>query len=236
MTTRLWRPRWMVGAILSMIAVYPLRAQERFPTLPFNDPGVFIGQGWLYDSPGPHLCSEAEGGDGCHKEIDYFKGSTGAWESFKILAAAPGWAVASRSTSAYGHFVYIAHEARDGRGLRYFTLYAHLKSWNVPLITIDELSADIEANDFSSWKRVVRGDVIGEAGDDGVPGVIHLHFEVQPGGYPDNKTDAYDIYGEEGGICWRGVRSGLSLGRLPAGVFSRTSARRAQRVEERSVL
>jgi hypothetical protein len=174
-------------------------AGQNFLTLPFMDPNVIIQQGWIYTTDGPFDCQP--GGTRCHKGIDYVKGAldqVASWQSFDVAAAADGWAISSISLEkerGYGRFVYIAHDVVDGSGLRIFTLYAHLKTDTIRVAqkSLSELRTDVAAGDFSTWSRVSRGTVIGEAGDTGEPGVIHLHFEVQRGGYPLNKTDPYDI-------------------------------------------
>ena len=118
------------------MAAITANAEPRFLTLPFSDGNVFVGQGWLYDSPGPFDCPElgAPLEHRCHKGIDYFLGDLSHGTAFDVLAAAPGKAVATLSMS-YGYLVYMAHSEVDSSGLRIFTLYAHLEknSWTAPL-------------------------------------------------------------------------------------------------------
>ena len=60
------------------------------------------------------------------------------------------------------------------------------------------MKADITNGNFADWRDVKRGNKIGRTGDTGESTSIHLHFEVQRGGYPLNKTDPYDIYNMRG--------------------------------------
>jgi len=179
--------------------------QSNFLTLPFDDARVVLLQGWLYTTdydfscsvPGSCAAPAISQTKRCHRGIDYATSLQPPWDSFAVVAAAPGRAVVSFSES-YGRFVYIAHEERDQNGLRYFTLYAHLQSAesDIPFRSLNQLVADVTAEDFSGWIQRNRGDVIGRAGESGLAnGVTHLHFEVQRGGYPMNKADPYNIYG-----------------------------------------
>lgn len=165
----------------------------QFLTLPFNNPNTVLTQGWIYDNKTSH-----EG-------IDYAIGVPSV--SFPILSAAAGEAVVVlddvNNMSGYGNFVYVAHNDFDSAGLRYFTLYAHLVSgsWptTFPVKTIKQLRADIAQNSLANWVAVQAGDQIGMSGETGDAQGIHLHFEIQRGGYPGGaytsiKTDPYDIY------------------------------------------
>lgn len=168
-------------------------------TLPFNESGIVITSGWLYDDGSPH------------HGIDYAIGVPA--ESFPVLSAASGNAVAvlddgGRSNkSGYGNFVYVAHDDFDSSGLRYFTLYAHLRSGSWPgafkAKTIVQLRTDIANSNFADWVSVAAGEQVGSSGDTGVSHGIHLHFEPQRGGYPGGtystiRTDPYDIYNTRG--------------------------------------
>ena len=172
------------------------RAQgQMFMTLPYNDSGISITSGWLYD-------------DGsAHHGIDYAIGSPP--ESFPVVSTAAGNAVVvlddggKSNKSGYGNFVYVEHDQFDPSGLRYFTVYAHLRSGSWPSSfkakTIAQLRTDIENNNFVDWAPVFAGDQVGSSGDTGHSFGIHLHFEPQRGGYPGGpynsiKTDPYDIY------------------------------------------
>ncbi len=181
-------------------------AAEQFLTLPFRDSaGVEITEGWVYDEPGPFWCEEF--GDRCHKGVDYARPNG---EAFEILAAADGIAVASRSPGGYGYFIFVRHEfASDG--LHYFTLSAHVErgSWVTPFRALAGVKADIEAGDFSAWMPVLRGQKLATAGQTGIGVGVHLHFEVDRGGYALNKTDPYDI------------EDTLASGRYPADCGSR---------------
>jgi hypothetical protein len=168
---------------------------DSFLTLPFTDPGVIIQQTWRYSAPiGPNPDDRY-----AHNGIDYIKGAIGqsTWETFDVLAAAEGVAMRS-SGGGYGDFVLIRHSKTDGEDRNYFTLYGHLGSIE-DKITV---RADRWATDYENWTPVSRGQKIGTAGATGVkdkegnprPDWIHLHFEVQRGGYAQNKVDPYDIY------------------------------------------
>jgi murein DD-endopeptidase MepM/ murein hydrolase activator NlpD len=165
--------------------------QPKFLTLPFRDSEVKIQQGWIYTwNP-----------NATHKGIDYRKGEVDkpdTWKSFDVVAAADGWAMWSEQpgdTGVYGKFVLIRHEEKDPQGKDYFTLYAHLQSVSAGIPYQDRHNIDYNYNDASKWKYVKRGEVIGRAGNTGALNTgIHLHFEVQRGGYGLDKTDPYDLY------------------------------------------
>jgi WD40 repeat protein len=157
----------------------------KFLTLPFRDSDIKIQQGWVYTfDPNPDA----------HKGIDYIKGAidqSSTWQSFDVVAAADGVAMQS-SGGGYGTFVYIQHNEKDSARTNYFTLYAHLDSVDAKIV-----SKPREDTNYSTWTPVKRGEVIGRAGATGVvdhPTWVHLHFEVQIGGYTQNKTDPYDLY------------------------------------------
>ncbi len=165
-------------------------AASKFLTLPFIDPIIKIQQGWIYTfDPDPYA----------HQGIDYVDGeidNSSTWQSFNVVSAADG--VAMQSTSeTYGKFVLIRHSEKDSTGSNYFTLYAHLDgvASEIPL-------KDKHDTDYSTWKPVKRGEFIGKSGATGVrdehgtpqPTWIHLHFEVNRGGYTQNRVDPYDLY------------------------------------------
>ena len=182
--------------VLSCLTFGPVVAEgaPRFLELPFSESDVRVVQGWLYDSPGGFDSCLPEEVDRCHRGVDYARAGAG---SFDVLAAAFGKAVATQSSSCYGYFVYVIHEERS-EGHRYFTLYAHVErnSWTVPFKDLEEVRRDIDNEDFSNWREVVAGEKIGRAGQSGsCASGIHLHFEVQRGGYPLRKTDPYDVRG-----------------------------------------
>lgn len=174
-----------VNIYLEITALPP--SVPRFLTLPFKDVDIRVRQGWRYDAPiGP----DPEG-PYAHNGIDYIKeDARGNWLSFDVVAAADGMVVQS-SGGGYGTFVYIRHDEKDSAGNNYFTLYAHLDS-----VATGIVSKPRGSTDYTSWTPVKRGDFIGKAGTTGVadPTWIHLHFEVQRGGYPYGKTDPYDLY------------------------------------------
>ena len=157
----------------------------KFLTLPFRDPDIKIQQGWIYTfNPDPNA----------HQGLDYIKGeidNSSTWQSFDVVAAADG--VAMQSTSeTYGTFVLIRHNEIDSEGNNYFTLYAHLDNVTPKIVSKPKWDTG-----YSTWTPVKRGEVIGQAGSTGVEGHpewIHLHFEVNRGGYTQNRIDPYDLY------------------------------------------
>jgi len=171
----------------------------RFLTLPFYDRSIQIQQAWTYTWAVPH--------DG----LDYIKGRkdlSATWESFDVIAAASGKAVAVEMTPAYGNspfsgiFVYIYHDKTHGKRIHYFSLYGHLEDGSVnpeiPFISLKELRKDVQRSRKNGnpppWEHMERGEFLGRAGETGAEGIgIHLHFEVQRGGYGQGKTDPYDI-------------------------------------------
>jgi len=168
-----------------------------FLFLPFNDQGVTLQQGWLYNFPGPFDCLPPEG-NLCHRGIDYRKGQSdpSTWVSFSVLAAAHGRAIATQSKD-YGKLVYIAHDTIDAQSPRFYSLYGHLASSadGIPYKDKKDVLVDIANGDFASWAEVDAGHEVGSAGKTGLSNnVIHLHFEVHRGGWAQSKTDPYDIY------------------------------------------
>jgi len=162
----------------------------KFLTLPFRTPGVKVQQGWIYTfNPDPNA----------HQGVDYIKGeidNSSTWQSFDVVAAADG--VAMQSTSeTYGRFVLIRHNETDSLGNNYFTLYAYLGRADSGIPAKDKGDTD-----YSTWKPIQRGEFVGTAGATGVrdqygnpqPSWIHLHFEVNRGGYACNRVDPYDLY------------------------------------------
>lgn len=187
------------GMLFFLFAAHAAIAGPQFLTLPFNNPNVFLRQGWVYDTTGSFTCSDFPLGfqDRCHKGIDYFCVQGNAVTTFDVLSAAPGRAIASYTQNGYGYFVLIAHNETDEQERRIFSLYAHVQkdSWTTTFKTKDQLLADIAAGDFSSWTKIDRGQKVALAGNSGGWPQVHLHFEVQLGGYAVNKADPYDIYG-----------------------------------------
>jgi len=152
---------------------------EGFLTRPYNDPSINIIQGWVYTwNPDPDA----------HQGIDYINDTSSTWQSFDVLSAADGVVMYSTSDS-YGTFVLIRHNKKDYNGNNYFTLYAHLDSVVSGIPYKDK--ADVN---YASWKSVNQGEFIGRSGNTGESSGIHLHFEVNRGGYIQNRTDPYDIY------------------------------------------
>jgi formylglycine-generating enzyme required for sulfatase activity len=179
------------------VTVYVLSSTDPLPflTLPCGGPGIHISEGWTYNDGTPH------------NGIDYAAYGV----TFPVLAAASGRAVASMD-DLYGYFVYIAHDAKNASGQRYFTLYAHFDQApaGIPFEAKETFRADVNAamekdapgktlaELFSSWTPVQRGQQLGTAGELGtnVQG-IHLHFEVQQGGWANQKTDPYGRQGKQ---------------------------------------
>lgn len=173
-------------------ALTPESPAPKFLTLPFIDFDIKIQQGWRYNAPlGPPDDPYR------HEGIDYVKGD---WEMFDVVATADGKAMWSED-GTYGRFVLIQHSEKDPQDRHYYTLYAHLDSVTLEdesYCNYDERSTwnDDQWNDINCiFDEVKRGEVIGRAGSTGVqdPDWIHLHFEVQRGGYAQNKIDPYDI-------------------------------------------
>ena len=135
----------------------PCLATTRFLTLPYNDPGVRLEQGWIY-TYNQQLCA--------HQGIDYVKGpnNSDAWEDFEVLATSDGEALLQRSPS-YGDYVTIKTVSA---GVTYHTLFAHL----------DDTQRKLP---FGASVPVVRGQVIGIVGatGDDSNGLTHLHFELR---------------------------------------------------------
>jgi murein DD-endopeptidase MepM/ murein hydrolase activator NlpD len=186
-------------ACVFIISIGTIQGAPQFLTLPFSNPDVSVRQGWVYDSPGPFICSDfpANVTHRCHKGIDYLYMQNGVASSFEVVASAPGRAIATQTLNGYGYFIFIEHDQVDEFGRKIFTLYAHVaeNSWTVPFKPLAQFRADVQAGDFSSWMPVGRGDKIAMAGNTGGWPQIHLHFEVQLNGYAVTKADPYDIYG-----------------------------------------
>jgi len=168
--------------ILESTTPVPTTPTPTFLTLPYTNPGVTIQQGWRYteklglDPNDPYR----------HEGIDYINN----WEPFEVLAAANGMAMQS-SGGGYGDFVLIYHNEKDNEGRNYLTLYSHLGSIEDSIVYRDRYVVD-----YADWTPVIQGEKIGVAGATGAkdPSWIHLHFEVQRGGYAQNRVDPYDIY------------------------------------------
>lgn len=170
--------------LISVIHPQILVAAEKFLTLPFKDARIFIQQGWVYSTP--------LNGSFVHNGIDYVNGIPGSdpstWESFDVVASADGLAMQS-SGGGYGNFVIVRHNETNDEGKNIFTLYAHLQTVSSKII----FKENRNDTNYLTWTPIERGQKLGEAGDTGSPGVVHLHFEVNIGGYAQDKTDPYDI-------------------------------------------
>jgi hypothetical protein len=165
---------------------------SQFLTLPFGNENVAVQQGWFYNTP--------LRGSVIHNGIDFILGIPGSapstWMSFDVRAAASGVAMQSVQQDAngnevgYGKFILVRHNEVDEEERHYFTLYAHLRS----VVSKIPVRQKHDTN-FAEWVSITRGEKIGEVGDSGSPGIVHLHFEVNRGGYAQNKVDPYDIEG-----------------------------------------
>jgi murein DD-endopeptidase MepM/ murein hydrolase activator NlpD len=86
--------------------------------LPYQDPDVFPGQGWLYDSGALHV------------GLDYSRAvsdpASNADRSFEVRAVGDGEVVAVFWDSWMGNMVILEHQAANGD--RYRSLYAHLRN------------------------------------------------------------------------------------------------------------
>ncbi len=153
----------------------------RFLTLPLKT-NARVVNGWYYSHP-PNSIGVL------HAGIDYE-----ADLNQSVVAAADGMAMVSSQYAngyGYGRFVFIKHYETDINGNHYFTLYAHL---NLAASHIKAYPSGQRWNtNYPQWTSVKRGEVVGYAGEEDTSWV-HLHFEVNRGGYALNKTDAYDLY------------------------------------------
>jgi uncharacterized repeat protein (TIGR01451 family) len=184
----------MIVAVTKDKLVYAFSSRPvgtpKFLALPFGDSDIKIQQGWRYTAPiGPNPADRY-----AHEGIDFIKGiinQPATWQSFDVLAAADGVAMHS-SGGGYGDFVLVRHNQTDPERRNYLTLYGHLANVEDSIV----YRADRFATDYENWTPVTRGQKIGVAGSTGVsdPSWVHLHFEVQRGGYAQNKVDPYDIY------------------------------------------
>jgi len=153
----------------------------RFLTLPLKT-NARVVNGWYYSHP-PNSIGVR------HAGIDYE-----AFLDQHVVAAADGMAMVSSQYAngeGYGKFVFIRHNEKDSDGNYYFTLYAHLNR-AAPHIKVYP-SEQRWNTEYPQWTPVKRGEVIGYVGKEDTQWV-HLHFEVQRGGYAQNKTDPYDLY------------------------------------------
>ena len=152
----------------------------QFLTLPLRSlAGMTIEQGWLWVG-----CCHPP----LHGGVDYIKGTRdvpSTWQSFPIVAAAPGRVCAAgdgKSACGFtgvGNHVIIKHHVA---GQTWYTYYGHLRTMD-PSIPIDAWSST----------AVARGQFLGDAGHSGDPCcVVHLHFEVLDSHYVIR--DPYDLY------------------------------------------
>ncbi len=110
-------------------------------------------------------CWRDDRGDHLHSGIDV--GAAGK-SAPGIRAAAVGTVVAKASNTApfegYGNAVYIKHPVAGNPTRFYYTLYAHLASFQ-PGIEVGKI--------------VVRGQLVGRMGNTGGDYAVHLHFNIQ---------------------------------------------------------
>ena len=144
-------------------------SSKRFLELPFpKDPQMKIQQGWLFENGIEH------------KGVDYIKGTldrSSTWQLFAVLAAADGNACANPPRRV-GNAVFIEHQVADGK---FYTYYGHLS----------EINSQIPPCSGKDRHLVKQGERIGTSGDTGIPGLVHLHFEVKD--QDDKSTDPYDL-------------------------------------------
>jgi murein DD-endopeptidase MepM/ murein hydrolase activator NlpD len=138
----------------------------RFLTLPFNDPGIAVNQGWVYSWGSQHY------------GLDYVLGGPeiSKLQKFDVVASADGYACGN-CTSRQGNAVWIKH---DVDGQTYYTYYGHL----------DSIESDIPVGNQRNTLFVKRGQKIGVAGSTGAS-TIHLHFQVNR---PSGPVDPYDLW------------------------------------------
>lgn len=159
------------GTLIFFAVVLSVFANPRILYLPFTDLEVFLKHGWYYD--------EQETDE--HKGIDYFKGQSGNWQEFEILAVAGGVAeYRPNGSPTWGNYVVIDHQTGSPP---YYTVYAHLESSPLPAYTPTAVN---------------EGDLIGIAGATGLtdpPGTVHLHLEWSKDGIGQfgTKLDPYGI-------------------------------------------
>lgn len=159
------------GTLIFFAVVLSVFANPRILYLPFTDLEVFLKHGWYYD--------EQETDE--HKGIDYFKGQSGNWQEFEILAVAGGVAeYRPNGSPTWGNYVVIDHQTGSPS---YYTVYAHLESSPLPAYTPTAVN---------------EGDLIGIAGATGFtdpPGTVHLHLEWSKDGIGQfgTKLDPYGI-------------------------------------------
>ena len=173
----------LVCVAVGVPAAPAMAAMPRFLTLPLaRTKGMHIQQAWLWSGG-------SKDGTAGHDGIDYIQGRVDSppvtWKSFRVVAAAPGQACASRKGhsacgfSSIGNWVVMRHRV-DGR--TWYTFYGHLR-------TIDP------AIPLGRWSdaRLARGQSLGMSGYSGDPCCItHLHFELLKS--PGHRVDPYGLY------------------------------------------
>lgn len=158
-----------------------------------------IEQGWLWTGAGHEQL---------HGGIDYIDGKldqSSTWDSFDVVAAAPGQMCAgldgdpSCGFTGTGNRVIMRHRVK---GHTWYTYYGHLR-------TIDP------SIPFNHWSdTVARGTFLGKAGHSGDPCcVVHLHFSVYDAAFVSR--DPYGLYAFRGRYPDPARTNGLRNGRDP---------------------
>ena len=173
----------LMGVVGGVPAAPAMAATPQFLTLPLaSTKGMNIQQAWLWSGG-------SKDGTAGHDGIDYIRArvdsAPATWKSFRVVAAAPGQACASRNGrsacgfASRGNWVVMRHRV-DGR--TWYTFYGHLRTID-PAIPIGRWSS----------ARLTRGQSLGMSGHSGDPCCItHLHFELLTG--PGHRLDPYDLY------------------------------------------
>jgi hypothetical protein len=152
---------------------------------------VWVSNGWFYNkvqnSPGQR-----------HHAVDFSTaGQTTLTMGTEVFASCDGVAIWDTQNTGinrgYGHLVLQRCDQTDEQGRHYFIIYAHLSD------VADTIPwGNRKSTDYSGWRRVRRGELIGESGssDTSWP---HLHMEVFVGSYgakANHRLDPYDLYEE----------------------------------------
>lgn len=153
----------------------------KFLAFPSDDPAVVFNQAWYYEKTGLKdiYCSYTGGdipGYGRHCAIDYSKRGPTGNVTFRVTAAAAGYAYRSSSTDGK---LFIEHDQTDPAGRKFCTRYSHLDGRR-PVIPVGKRV------------RVSRGQLVAWAGKTNTR-AIHLHFSVRVGGCEGKPVDPYDL-------------------------------------------
>lgn len=107
------------GTTLALIpSVSHAETSFKVLTLPFNNPDVYLGQGWVYTYSSQN-----------HQGIDYVKGVYPNWVGFDVVAAFGGELTCypDGTYSGYGNMCTVKHVVN---GQIFYTLYAHLEYYD----------------------------------------------------------------------------------------------------------